>query len=202
MPRKQLDRATVVEAAADILNAEGSAALSISKLAKRLGVRPPSLYNHIESLEDLQQALAALNVRMLADRLAEAAIGRSGPELLMRVAQTYRAYIKEFAGLYLSTLQVSDPQGATGEALQRDSERSVQIAAAAVSSFGLQGQDAIHAVRAFRSAIHGFATLEVAGGFGLPLDCDESFRRLVDLLIQGLERQAASIPRRKRSAGS
>ena len=40
---------------------------------------------------------------------------------------------------------------------------------------------------ALRSVIHGFATLEVAGGFGLPLDCDESFRRLIAMLIAGLQ---------------
>ncbi|MGB8644293.1 MAG: TetR-like C-terminal domain-containing protein [Anaerolineae bacterium] len=45
----------------------------------------------------------------------------------------------------------------------------------------------MHAVRALRSVVHGFATLEVAGGFGLPLDCDESFRRLVQMLIKGLQ---------------
>lgn len=199
MPRKnRLDRATVVRAAADILNEEGPAALSLSSLAQRLGVKPPSLYNHIESLEDLQHALTALNARMLADRLAEAAMGRSGIDLLMQVAQASRAYIKEFPTLYQSTLQVSDPKGADGESLRRDAERSVRIVTAGVSAFGFQGQDAVHAVRAFRSAIHGFATLEVGGGFGMPLDCDESFRRLIDLLIQGLQRQAASMPRRKR----
>jgi hypothetical protein len=58
-----------------------------------------------------------------------------------------------------------------------------------MASLGLHGQDAIHAVRAFRSLVHGFATLEVAGGFGLPEDCDESFRRLVEALIAGLQKE-------------
>jgi hypothetical protein len=35
--------------------------------------------------------------------------------------------------------------------------------------------------------VHGFTTLEVAGGFGLPLDLDESFRLLINLFIHGLE---------------
>jgi hypothetical protein len=55
-----------------------------------------------------------------------------------------------------------------------------------MTSLGLRGDDAIHAVRAFRSMVHGFATLEVAGGFGLPQDCDESFRRLVNALAAGM----------------
>jgi hypothetical protein len=66
-------------------------------------------------------------------------------------------------------------------------ERVVRIVLAVLASFGLQGQDAIHAVRGLRSVVHGFASLEVAGGFGLPLDCDESFRRLIAMLVAGLE---------------
>jgi len=37
--------------------------------------------------------------------------------------------------------------------------------------------------------VHGFTTLEVSGGFGMPLDLDESFARLVNLFIAGLEKQ-------------
>ena len=48
-----------------------------------------------------------------------------------------------------------------------------------LEAFNLHGEDALHAARGLRSLAHGFATLEAAGGFGLPLDCDESFRHLV-----------------------
>lgn len=58
-----------------------------------------------------------------------------------------------------------------------------------VASFGLRGEEGLHAVRGLRSVVHGFATLEVAGGFGLPLDCDESFRRLVMALASGLAQE-------------
>ena len=40
--------------------------------------------------------------------------------------------------------------------------------------------------RAVRSALHGFVTLEAAGGFGLPQDVEESYERLVDVLDAGL----------------
>jgi hypothetical protein len=41
--------------------------------------------------------------------------------------------------------------------------------------------------RALRSALHGFASLEAAGGFGLPRDVNRSYRFLVDTLITGLQ---------------
>jgi hypothetical protein len=35
--------------------------------------------------------------------------------------------------------------------------------------------------------LHGFLVLEAGGGFGLPVDVDESFRRMVDTLVAGLQ---------------
>jgi len=56
------------------------------------------------------------------------------------------------------------------------------------SSYGLEDEEALHATRCLRAAVHGFATLEAAGGFGLALDTNESFRRLVRTFIGGLRR--------------
>jgi hypothetical protein len=52
--------------------------------------------------------------------------------------------------------------------------------------YGLEGDDAIHAARAVRSALHGFVALEAGGGFGIPIDLDESYARMVAVLGRGL----------------
>ncbi len=191
MPRKgrvRLDKNAVVRAAVDLVNAEGIAALTLSRLAEELGIQTPSLYNHVNGLPGLQRELAVLNARLLADRLGEAAIGKSGTELFMAVAQAFRDYVKEYPGLYMSTLRSSGKQTIQDKDLMHEEQRALKIGMTVMASLGLQEEDAIHALRAFRSTVHGFATLEVAGGFGLPQDCDESFRRLVDALATGLQR--------------
>jgi AcrR family transcriptional regulator len=186
-PRAGLDRAAVVAAAAELINTEGIEALTLGRLAERLGVRTPSLYNHVDGIPGLYRELALMNVRLMGARLGEAAMGRSGAEGLMAVAQAYRAYIKECPGLYLASLRAAGVQTPVDVELQAAEEQVVKIAMAVVASFGLSGEDGLHAVRGLRSIVHGFATLELAGGFGLPLDCDESFRRLVTLFIRGLQ---------------
>nr|MDQ2831507.1 WHG domain-containing protein [Chloroflexota bacterium] len=55
-----------------------------------------------------------------------------------------------------------------------------------LAPYGLRGAEETHAIRAWRSLVHGFVSLEMTGGFGLPLDLDESFRRLIRLFIAGL----------------
>jgi AcrR family transcriptional regulator len=184
--KKRLTRNDVVQAAVKLLNTEGPDALTLNRLAGELGIRPPSLYNHIDGLPGLQRELSVLNARQIADSLGEAAIGRSGDDLFMDVAQAFRSYVKENPGLYLATLRASGRQETPDPNLMREEERALKIALAIMASLGLQNEDAVHGARAFRSMVHGFATLEVAGGFGLPQDCDESFRRLVDALAAGL----------------
>ncbi len=186
-PRPGLDTARVVQAAAGLVNKAGLESLTLNRLAEVLGVQTPSLYNHIHGLPGLRRELAVLSTRRLGQCLAEAAIGRSGPEAVAAMAQAYRVYIKENPGLYEAGLRASGTQRAPDERLKAAEELVVQVGLAVLSSFELSGAEALHALRAFRSLVHGFATLEVAGGFGLALDCDESFRRLVEMFVHSLQ---------------
>lgn len=187
-PRAGLDRYTVVNTAVEMLDAGDT--LTLGRLAAHLDVQTPSLYNHIEGLPGLYRELALLNVRYLGERLGKAAIGKAGPAALAAVADAYRTYIKEHPGLYMASVRAARTQTLVNLELQAAEDEVVAIVVAVIASFGLDGDDAIHAVRALRSLVHGFTTLEVAGGFGLALEPDESFRRLVNLLIHGLEQEA------------
>jgi hypothetical protein len=89
----------------------------------------------------------------------------------------------------MTSLRASGTQEAPDENLTREEKRALKVGLAVMASLGLQGEESIHALRAFRSMVHGFATLEVAGGFGLPQDCDKSFHRLVKALMIGLKRK-------------
>jgi AcrR family transcriptional regulator len=185
--RARLDTATVVRAAVEFIEAEGLEALSLGRLARQLDVQTPSLYNHIDGLPGLQRELALLSTRDLGERMGNAAIGKSGPDAVLALAEAYRAYVKDHYGLYSTGIRSSGQQTPIDVELQIAQERVVQIALAVVGSFGLQGEEALHAVRGLRSIVHGFAALEVAGGFGLPLDCDESFRQLIRMFVSGLQ---------------
>ncbi len=187
MPRAGLDTATTVEAAATILNTEGVGALTLNRLAQELGVKTPSLYNHIDGLPGLYRKLALLNARTLGERFMQAAIGKSGPAALIAIAKAYRAYIKESPGVYLASLRSSGTQQPVDAELSAAEEQSVQVGVAVIASFGLTGEDALHALRGLRSLVHGFATLEIAGGFGLPLSLDESFDRLLQMFVRALQ---------------
>lgn len=186
MPRSGLNRMAVVEAAAALADEEAGEELSLARLAERLDVRKPSLYNHVSGLSGLRRDLSLMGLRELARNLSRAAAGKSGDEGIFALAESYRDFVKDRPGLYEATMRsyrVSDPgdpelEEAEGEALEP--------VLAVLSSCGLNGEEAIHAARGIRSIAHGFATLEVARGFGMSLAPDESFRRLVQTFVNGL----------------
>jgi hypothetical protein len=53
------------------------------------------------------------------------------------------------------------------------------VLTAALAGLAREGDDAVHAIRALRSAVHGFAAIEAAGGFALDVDPDASFEYLI-----------------------
>jgi AcrR family transcriptional regulator len=185
----RLDKATVVSKAAELLSAEGIEALSLHRVAKALGVQTPSLYNHIDGLPGLQRELTLLNARTLKERMTNAAMGKAGAGAVLAVMEAYRAYIKECPGLYLASVRVSGNQSQPDPDLTAEEEKILQVALATLDAFGLQREAALHAVRGLRSLVHGFATLEVGGGFAYSLDCDASFHWLIKMFVRGLEEE-------------
>ena len=183
----RLDKATVVKMAAEMIAQEGMETLSLHRLADALGVQTPSLYNHIDGLAGLQRELTLLNARNLKERMAKAAMGKAGEASVLAVMEAYRAYIKECPGLYLAGVRVSGNQPQPSPELVAVEDETLTVALATLDAFKLSRVDALHAVRGLRSLVHGFATLEVGGGFGYPLDCDASFRWLVAMFVRGLE---------------
>ena len=183
MPRAGLDPDAVVAAAAELADADGLEAVTLARLADRLGVRPPSLYAHVDGLEDLRRRLAARGARELAAALQAAAAGRARGDALAAVAEVYRAYAREHPGTYSAmqrTPNLAEPDAAVAAGAL------VEVVLAVLRGYGLVGDDAIHGARIVRAALHGFVSLEGESGFGIPLGLDESFARLVAVLDDGL----------------
>lgn len=182
-PRLSPDR--VVAEAAALADERGIQALSLAPLAERLGVRVPSLYKHVGGLDDLHRRLALAGLRDLAEELGAATVGRSGRDALLACATAWRAYAKAHPGRYGAIQRAPDSDDTE---LLAAATRLTELVFAILRGYGLDEEQTVHATRAVRSALHGFVTLEAAGGFGLPQGVDDSYARLVALLDSGLSR--------------
>jgi AcrR family transcriptional regulator len=181
--RVGIDRDAVVRAAAKIADDEGWDALTLARVAGKLRVRSPSLYNHVGGLEDLRRELKLLVMHELNTALTRATIGKSRDDAVRALAAAYRAFVKRHPGTYAATM-VAAPKN--DPAVEAAAGHIVETLLSVLSGYGLDRREGIHAIRAMRSAVHGFAALEIAGGFGIPLDVDKSFDWLVSSLLKGL----------------
>ena len=179
MPREGLTPEVVTEAAAAIVDAHGPARLTLARLAADLAVAPPSLYKHVAGLDDLILRVSTLALRRLADVLTTAALGRAGRPALMSIANAYRRFVIEHAGLYTLTQAELKPNSS---AQQIEALRLVAVFEAVVRSYGISDNRSVHAIRIVRAGLHGFSDIENCGGFQMAQSVDESFTMLVDAL--------------------
>jgi len=177
--RPRLSTTAVVNAAVGLVDEQGPGALTLAAVARRTGVATPSLYKHVRSVEALRQKVSAQVTAELASVLSAAIAGRSGEDAVRSLAHAYRDYALSHPGRYSLTQRVPDAQDPEHLAA---SERAVQAVLAALRGYGLSGDEAIHATRVARSALHGFVVLEIDGGFALPQDVESSFERCVSAL--------------------
>jgi len=184
MARAGLDSTKVVDTAALIADRDGLEALSLGGLARELSVKPPSLYNHVANLEALQRALYLKGLVLLDERLQRVAVGKSGPDALRALASAYREFAKTHPGLYTATLRTVEDRD---DEIKQAGYRVLETFQAVLAGFGLEGDAALHATRAVRAAVSGFVELELRGSFGMPLNVEESFEYVLELLVGGLE---------------
>lgn len=184
MPRAGLSPEIVTQAGAALVNREGRQALTLARLAEELGVRSPSLYNHVDGLDGLERSITLRGVDELADACRTAVMGRAGGEALQALAAAYRDFALAQPGVYALT-QIARP--ADAEYAER-AGRVLEPVVAVLGGFGLAGDDLIHAARTLRAALHGFVDLATRDGFGLTVDVEASFAWMIEVLERGFAR--------------
>ena len=184
MPRAGLDRATVTAAGAALADEVGFSGLSMGLVAERLAVKTPSLYKHIGGHADLVHRIAVLAATELGDALRDGIQGRAGTDALVAAAQAMRTYVRTHPGRYAAGNSVR-PSG-PDDPLTHAIHRMLESFSAVLRGYDLDTDQEVHALRMLRSMLHGFANLEVDGGFRFDTDVDDSFLWMVDLIDAGL----------------
>ncbi|MEH7392872.1 TetR/AcrR family transcriptional regulator [Bacillus sp. JJ1503] len=181
--RTKIDLAVILLKATQLIDEHGLDQLSLGVLAEELQIRPPSLYNHVNGLNELKQKLAIHGLRKLYETMLQAAAGRSGDDAIKALSEAYIEFVRNHPGLYEATSRFPDPED---KELQEAQESIVRLAVQVLQVYSLEEEQAIHMVRGFRSILHGFASIERMGGFGLPYDTDKSLSILINTFIKGL----------------
>jgi len=176
VPRAGLTPTRVVEEGEQIADEVGWSNLTIAALADRLGVRQPSLYKHIAGLDGLRRGIAMRAKNELAGVLERSSVGRARGDAIASMSRAYRVWAMKHPGRYAAVQRAPVPGDVDDEIATAN---VVRVALDVMAGYDLRDDDAIDAIRALRAALHGFVTLEAGGGFGLPVNINRSFDRLV-----------------------
>ena len=94
----------IIEVAIEIINQEGFANLSLKKVAKKLKIKSPSLYNHISNLEDLKNKISLYGWKLLEEKMLLSIVGESGYEAIKCMAYAFYDYATENKGIFEAML--------------------------------------------------------------------------------------------------
>jgi AcrR family transcriptional regulator len=183
-PKVALDLTRILETAGELADEMGMQEVTLANLAKRLEIKPPSLYNHFEGLPGIRKQLAIFGIEKLYAKMADAAIGISGSEAVLAISHAYVDFARNRPGMYEATLLAPDPEDTE---VQQAGSKIVDLSVRVLQDYHLEGDQALHAVRGLRSILHGFSSLEQRGGFKLSLDLNESLEIIIRAFLAGME---------------
>ncbi|MTE16298.1 TetR/AcrR family transcriptional regulator [Nocardia aurantiaca] len=178
-PRAGLTAERITQAAAELADDIGFDNVTLTAVAKKFGVKDPSLYSHVRNLQDLRTRVALLGALEMTDRIGIAVAGRAGRDALVAFANAYRDFAREHPGRYAATQSKLDIEAIANAP---GAIRSVQLTEALLRGYDLDGTELIDAGRLLRSTFHGYATLETGGGFNHSRETDDSWARILEAL--------------------
>lgn len=182
----RLSRDSIVNAALTFLDREGWDALTINALATQLGTKGPSLYNHVNSLDDLRRTVRMRVVGDIIDMLNTVGQGRTRDDAVMAMAAAYRSYAHHHPGRYSAFTRM--PLGGDDPEFTEATRAAATPVISVLESYGLEGENAFYAALEFWSAMHGFVLLEMTGVMN-GIDTDTVFTDMVLRLAVGMERR-------------
>jgi AcrR family transcriptional regulator len=169
MPRTRLDRATVVEAARDLLDEEGLAGFSMAKLGDRLGVTAMALYRHVRDRAELETAV----VELVLDDLT---LEDDSDEAIATWMRRMRAHWLQhpWLGLLLGT----------STTLNRSWADALEHLAAALERAGLRVDDAAREVVRISRITSGIVIQEIRAPLPQPHGLGDHLPRFAEALAQ------------------
>jgi AcrR family transcriptional regulator len=180
----KLSRDIIVNAALAFLDREGWDSLTINALANHLGTKGPSLYNHVQSLDDLRRTVRMRVIGDFIEMLNTVGQGRTRDDAVLVMASAYRSYAHHHPGRYSAFTRM--PFGGDDPEYSAATKAAAGPVIAVLASYGLEGEDAFYAALEFWSALHGFVILEMTGVMD-DVDTDVVFSDMVLRLAVGME---------------
>lgn len=174
----------VVAAAIEMIETDGYDNFSMRGLAEKLNIKTASLYNHVESMDEIMAEVGRYAVATLNQEQFSAIARLEKDSAVLALAIAYRNFAKARPELYKVVMSLHKRQNAEVE------ETAKPITAPFMqvfSGYPLSEEQKMHWQRVLRSIIHGFLSQEEAGYFcHYPINECDSYYLAIRCFIDGL----------------
>lgn len=160
MPKRGLSKEEIIEEATRLVEEHGFESFSLRELAARLGVKPASLYNHVEGISEITTTVALRASEMLNHTLFAAVKGKSAEEAFLEGTRAYRRFALEHPEIYQALIRM---RSSDNKIMIKASFDSYEPLRAVIKGFGVRMPELLHFIRSLRAAMHGFVELTASG---------------------------------------
>lgn len=162
MGAKGLTKPLILAEAVACMESTGQPVVSLHEVARRLGVKTPSLYNHIENTKELRYEIFQYAIEQFVANQRAATENKRRDEAVRAFAEAYHTFAVENKGLYRLIMSIpSEEDDRAKEVAIPLLETVVEI----LSDYGLTEESIAHWQRVFRAILHGFISEEDLGYF-------------------------------------
>lgn len=178
MARQGLNADRVVAEALQLIDEKGFDALSLAEVAARLDVKVPSLYKHVDGLDDLRIRLFRLVNDEFFQMLQDASTSLTGRDAVIAFARAYHHYVTERRGRFEVT--------AFGRGGKVDpTERFFALLERLVSGCGVPPDRVGDATFALAAMMRGVGQLRKLGIYGDIDTAARVFHFMIDSILDG-----------------
>lgn len=178
MARQGLNTDKVVAEALQLVDEKGFEALSLAEVAARLGVKVPSLYKHVDGLDDLRTRLFRLVNDEFFHALETATEEEQGRDAVIAFARAYHEYVTTRGGRFEVT--------AFGRGGKIDpTVRFFALLERLVSGCGVPPAELNDATFALAATMRGVGQLRKLGIYGDLDTAARVFHFMIDAILDG-----------------
>lgn len=179
----KVTKAVVIDTASQIADEKGLHNVSLKIVAEKLNIKTPSLYNHIENLDDLLREIAHKGMCSMNKRMEQTAIGKSGNLAIKAVGIEYLNFMIEHPGVYETI------QWATWNGSARTFEifgNYLNLLRTLILSCQLREEHTNEILDILTGILHGYTTLQLRFAFDNPDQVRNNLSNALDIVLSGI----------------
>lgn len=178
-----INKEKVIQTTVQLVDKEGLNNLSLKLVADNLGIRTPSLYNHISNLDDLLREVAHKGMSEMNNLMTQAAIGKIGANAIKSLCCAYFEYMIEHPGVY-ETIQWATWHGNSETTELFNNYKA--ILTKLIYSCNLQKEKTNEILDLLIGIIHGYTTMNLGKAISKPAETTNELIIAIDTVLVGV----------------